>query len=182
MIPTEAELADAIEAATRSAVRLLVETHPEQFYYFTLTTTGEAHCPVFSAWSKEALEAATTHEPDPEKAKYFLKWSYADSPYCFFGEQFFEPVRKLFDRRPQMSCDMTDEQRVNEYATRLKAMETALMRLDAAGVFATNRDRSLVFINVEVVPPDYSNTERAIRFNPPFALQEWLVEMAEPET
>lgn len=32
----------------------------------------------------------------------------------------------------------------------------------------------------EVMPPDYTNTERALRLNPPSALTGWLAEAAEP--
>ena len=35
-------------------------------------------------------------------------------------------------------------------------------------------------INVEVVPPDHTNTERAIRLNPPEAITQWLADAAEP--
>jgi hypothetical protein len=36
-------------------------------------------------------------------------------------------------------------------------------------------------INVEVMPPDSSNTVRAIRLNPPEAVKEWLKEAAEAD-
>jgi len=34
-------------------------------------------------------------------------------------------------------------------------------------------------VNVEVMPPDATNVERAIRLNPPAALADWLSEAAE---
>jgi hypothetical protein len=58
-------------------------------------------------------------------------------------------------------------------------MEAALSEADAAGTFGSGIEREQIVINVEVMPPDHSNTERAIRLNPPAALTEWLVEAAE---
>jgi hypothetical protein len=58
-------------------------------------------------------------------------------------------------------------------------MEAAMAQLDREGLFGTGRARLDVVINVEVMPPDWTNTVRAKRLNPPGALHEWLDEVAE---
>ena len=120
--PSQAELTDAIESATRQAVTELFAQHCEQFYYLTLITVGEALSPVLSAWSVEALERAEL---------------------------------------------------------RLGAMEEALARLDRMGIFGTGEARNRIVVNAEVMPPDYSNTVRAQRLNPPAAIRDWLIHVAE---
>jgi hypothetical protein len=176
MMPTEDQIADAIEDATRRAIADLFQKHPEHFYYCALVTTGEAHAPVLVAWSKEALAGVADKQG---VAKAVLKWSSADSPYYGHGESFFADVRGLFNLRPEMSPHMTDDQWKSEYALRLRAMECAMARLDSEGTFGTGRMRCQTVINVEVMPPDSSNTDRALRLNPKEALQEWLAEAAE---
>ena len=159
----------AIEIATESAVTELFKSTKERFYYCCLITTGEANCPYLSAWSVEAL--SSTAKTASEAAE--IKWSYADSPYCFFGESYFEQVRKLFLLRSSIESSET------EYENRLGVMESALKALDSKGLFGKDHHRNKLYINVEVVPPDYTNTERAIRLNPPEAISEWLQEAAE---
>src|SRR5690606_15234136 len=128
--PTEKELSDAIYEAGRAAFQgLFSERRSERFYYCTLTTTGEASRPAISAWSHEALAAV------PEAEREQLAWSYADSPYCCFGDEHFARVEALFARRPQMDPWSSEEERNAEYELRLRAMESAMARLDAEGLF-----------------------------------------------
>jgi hypothetical protein len=171
MIPESAELTAAIVSATRAAARRLFLTG-ESFYYFTLITTGEAHAPIISAWSREKLAAL------PEEDREMCEWSYADSPYCGFGEEYFSEVNALFLRCPHIHT-MEDEDYAREYELRLNVMEAALAELDAEGLFGIGPERDQVVVLVEVMPPDYTNTERARRLNPPSALETWLREAAE---
>jgi hypothetical protein len=177
MVPTEFDLADAVYRATRAAVSDLFREHPDHhFYYCSLVTTGEAYGPALSAWSTEALAAAASASDfDAE----MLKWSYADSPFCCYGEQHLQPIRALFDARPQV-FDVSDDDADVEYELRLRAMESAMARLDDEGLFGSGDQRLGIVINVEVMPPDTTNTERALRLNPPAALTAWLEEAAEP--
>jgi len=177
--PSESELASAIECAAGKAIKDLFARHPGQFYYVSLITTGEAHPPVIAAWSKEALEEAVKDQTDQEDARWGLKWSYADSPFYCFGEEYFEDVRDLFRKRPDIRS-LGDREREAEYDLRLGAMESAIARLDQQGVFGTGEDRVKIVVNVEVVPPDYTNTQRAMRLNPQEAIRTWLEEAAEP--
>jgi hypothetical protein len=176
MVPTESDLADAVYRAARAAVSDLFREHPDHhFYYCSLVTTGEAFGPALSAWSAEALAAAVKASgADAE----MLKWSYADSPFCSFGEQHFQPMRALFDARPQV-FDLPGDDGDAEYLLRLRAMESAMSRLDDEGLFGSGDQRLDIVINVEVMPPDTTNTERALRLNPPRALTTWLEEAAE---
>jgi hypothetical protein len=176
MTPTEHELAKAIEVATRKAVSALFEHHPGNFYYISLITSGEAHAPFLVAWSSEALNAAVQLSG---YARSDLKWSYADSPYVAYGQEHFEEVRRIFDRRPKLSGGTTAHEWNLEYDSRLRAMEAAMRRLDEDGLFGVGRERDGLVINVEVMPPDYTNTERARRLNPPSALETWMHEAAE---
>jgi hypothetical protein len=162
--PSKADLVDAIYKATKDAYTALVQEFPENFYYFALITTGEAHAPFVAAWSYEALA----------KFDKDLKWSYADSPYCLHKEELFDEVKSLFALRPFCA-----EENCDEYQFRISAMELALQKLDQENIFGKGEKRKKILINVEVVPPDVSNTERARRLNPPEALVDWLNEAAE---
>ncbi len=178
--PSQKDLALAIEKATRIAVRTLFREHPENFYYIALITSGEAHRPSLSAWSHEALvrtELENANNEDYERQ--LLKWSYADSPYCNYGDQFFSNVGELFDARPSMSDEMTSDEWREEWDLRVGAMEMAASKLDSEGLFGIGSDRKRVVVTVEVMPPDYSNTERVKRLNPREAIVEWLKEAAE---
>jgi hypothetical protein len=177
---TPAELTSAIAGATRTAVTALFREHAENFYYLSLITTGEGHPPSLAAWSSEALERVAAAQSHPRQAIEQLRWSYADSPYCCFGyEDYFGPVRDIFARRPRMDYAGSDDEWEEELAVRLQAMEDALALLDDEGIFGRGSAREALVINVEVMPPDASNTERARRLNPPAALERWLREAAE---
>jgi hypothetical protein len=157
MTPSIFELEQAIAEATRKAVKELFKSTDEHFYYCCLITTGQAHSPFLSAWSREALNVACGSDED---LKIELEWSSADSPYCFFGECYFKEVDKAFSSRPEVTATN------DEYSIRLKAMENALAVLDSEGLFGHGQKRNSIYINVEVIPPDKTNTERAIRLNP----------------
>lgn len=148
------DLEHAVREATRRAVTELFAAHPgHRFYYVTLTTPGEVLAPYLSASSYETLT-------DQE-----LKWSYADSAFLFFGEHHFDRLRPWFEA----AGDPLD---------RLAAIERAVRALDAEGLFSgTALARTDMIVTVEVMPPDYTNTERTIRLNPPGpALTTWLAE------
>ena len=176
-VPTRTDLREAIVDAARRAFSDLFATHAEErFYYCTLITFGEAPPPVVAAWSHEALAAAQGPGVSDEED---VKWSYADAPYYCYGEDYFHEVNRLFQLRPEPSLD--DEAAWHEeVALRLDAMESAMARLDQEGLFGSGARRLAMVINVEVMPPDYSNVERALRLNPEEALHEWLREAAEP--
>jgi hypothetical protein len=179
-IPTESDLARAIASAAETAIRKLFAEHPGRYYYLSLITTGEAHPPVLAAWSQEALEDAVKKHANSVATRWVLKWSYADSPYFCFGEEFFEPVRQLFAMRPDIHS-LNNGTRNAEYELRLGAMEAAMSTLDQRGLFGLGKDRHNIVINVEVMPPDYTNTLRAMRLNPPEAARTWLEEAAEKD-
>ncbi len=179
VVPSESDLTDAIEDAARKAIRSLFQKHPEEFYYCSLITDGMANAPILSASSVESLQRTALLGEDPEAALPGLKWSYADSPYFAYGEEHFGHVRKLFLNRPAFRPEMSEDEWNHEFETRLRAMETAMSRLDGEGLFGEGDGRSRIVINVEVMPPDHTNTERALRLNPKRALVEWLVEIAE---
>mgnify|MGYP003884806335 CR=1 FL=1 len=51
---------------------------------------------------------------------------------------------------------------MKEYKIRLNSMEQAMVNLDKEGLFGTGNERLKIVINAEVMPPDYTNTERAL--------------------
>lgn len=174
-VPSEAELADAIHDAARAAFgRLFAERPGERFYYCTMTTSGSAGRPAISAWSQEALEARASTPSDRE----MLAWSYSDSPYWCYGDEHFRRVEELFLRRPELDC-WDSEQSQGEYDLRLRAMETAMARLEREGLFGRGAERLGTVVAVEVMPPDWTNRARVARLNPPEAIRYWLEHVAE---
>ncbi|RKM55777.1 DUF4303 domain-containing protein [Butyrivibrio sp. X503] len=171
------KLVEIIQSATEKALLKLFEEHNESFYYCSLITTGEGLCPIISAWSKEALERVANESDDVEEAKYYLKWSYSETPYFAYGEEFFEDVNNVFIDR--MNKLKTSEEMHREVQLRINSMEKVMHNLDAKGMFGRREQRLNIVINAEFMPPDYTNTERALRLNPQEALKEWLEEAAE---
>lgn len=147
----------------------------ESYYYCVLVTTGEALPPFISAWSAEALEifAQQTSKEDADLSK----WFYGASPYFNFGEENFEIVRELFySREDNLKNDF-----FKEIDFRVEAMVLAMELLDKKGIFSLNQARNKVYINVEVVPPDSSNTIRALRLNKRENILDWLNEASEED-
>lgn len=175
----DSQLSELIKQAARKAILKLFDEHKENFYYCSLITDGEGHCPVISAWSEEALEELLSQEEDAKAARLDYKWSYADSPYYAYGETFFAEVEKVFDER--MDGLESDDEIEEEINLRLSCMERAMADLDREGLFGTGKKRNHIVINAEIMPPDYTNTERGIRLNPKEALTEWLDEIAEED-
>jgi hypothetical protein len=203
--PSEEDLIDAIEAAAERAISALFREHPEHFYYCSLLTSGEATPPFLSAWSEEALDRESAKEPEMPHwavrrgAKWWasarlatkdvrreaLRWSWADSPYCGYGEEYFGDVQRLFAERPPMECcspvtQWPFNQWIEEGNLRLGCMESAMKRLDDKGLFGEGERRRSIVINVEFMDSDYTNTYRALRLNPRGALTEWLAVAAIP--
>lgn len=170
-------LVEIIQEATESALDKLFREYDERFYYCSLITTGEGLCPIISAWSIEALERVANESDDVEQAKYFLKWSYGESPYFAYGEEFFDDVNRVFLER--MRRLTTEEEWDEEIQLRINSMERVMYNLDMQGMFGKGEERKKIVINAEFMPPDYTNTERALRLNPKEALNEWLEEIAE---
>ncbi|MCW3793277.1 DUF4303 domain-containing protein [Paenibacillus sp. LS1] len=177
-------LAIEIAAAARTSFCTLFE-NGERYYYCTLYTTGEGHAPSISAWSWEALELESARQAEESDTPVstmaeLIKWSYADSPYCCFGDDNFDGVKQQFNERPFIA-DLEIDDWNRELDVRLKAMELAMKMLDDEGIFALNQMRESVCVLVEVIPPDENNTEIALRLNRAEtpAMQAWLAEAAE---
>ena len=171
------DLVDLIQDATQKALKKLFREHNEKFYYCSLITTGEGLCPIISAWSEEALERVACEQDDIEEAKYYLKWSYAETPYFAYGEEYFADVNKVFLER--MRKLTTESEKDNEIQLRINSMEKVMYNLDMKGMFGKGDQRLGIVINAEFMPPDFTNTERALRLNPKDALNEWLEGIAE---
>lgn len=159
------KLIQELEKGVREILLDLYKTK-EKFYYITLCTHGLANSVTVSAWSVEALAKV-----EPE-----LKWSYADSPYCSWKQEFLEKACGLLQNK-NMS-EIEDEEFFQEYEMRLEAMEQAMLRLDQQGLFEMNQPRNEVMVLAEVMPPDESNLERAYRMNDKDTkiFYEWLKE------
>lgn len=170
-------LVEIIQNATQKVLNKLFEEHKEKFYYCSLITTGEGLCPIISAWSNEALERVASEEDDVEEAKFYLKWSYDETPYFAYGEEYFGEVNKVFFERMRMLA--TEKEKDKEVQLRINSMEKVMHNLDMKGMFGRGEERLGIVINAEFMPPDYTNTERALRLNPREALNEWLEEIAE---
>jgi hypothetical protein len=168
---TKNELKNELKKAVKNAVSSLFEKN-EDFYFLVLVTDEEAHSPILSAWSKEKYQEIDDKD---------IKWSYADSPYFNYGDIFFREVDILFSQRPQMDLLMSEKEWVDEFNFRLYLMEIAMKELDEEDFFERKSKRKDLIINVEVMPPSFANTERALRLNSKETLKEWLIEAAEME-
>ncbi len=163
------ELTIEIKKAVKSVLDDLF-SNGEHFYYITLVTDGMANTPCISGWSNEALEQEEAED------RYYFKWSYAESPYCCWKQECFDTVKQmLIDRK------YTEAEFDVEYNLRLSAMESAMGQLDKEGLFSVNQKRDDVMVLVEVMPPDYTNTERAYRMNSKESdiFNEWIEEASE---
>ncbi|MFC2292702.1 DUF4303 domain-containing protein [Kingella oralis] len=159
------------QAVFQAAADLFAGTR-ERFYFFALCTTGEAFPPYVAAWSHEALQRV----PAAERAD--VKWDTSSGPYFAFGAEYFAGVNRAFEARGAL-FGMDDAASEREFEFRINAMAEALRRCDQQGIFALNQPRAEIVINVELLPPDETNTLRAKRLNPPEALGQWLIEAAE---
>lgn len=161
---------------TRKALLDLYKTN-ESFYFIVFTITGEGIIPTLSAWSEEALQSYISKNGKSENI-YDYKWSYADSPYCDYGAEHYDELRKYFQERGNL-FNMNSEDACLEYNTRLNYLIKTLETLDKEGMFSINNNRNSIMINVEEIPPTSDNTQRAIKLNPISAIQEWLEFCAE---
>ena len=155
-------------AITEAVSELFSRAPDEKFYYFGLATQAAPKLPIFSAWSLEALEHACQSAEDKE----LLRWSYADSPYSYLAQDCFARFEHMLEQR---SAEL-DEKEI-EY--RLAIMELAMRELDGEGLFHHGPARESYVLLVETTPPCWRNTLRAIRLNPPSALDNWLSGQAE---
>ena len=180
MIPTQNELKEAIKIACKKLITELFTTK-EDFYYISLITDGEAHAPFLTAWSHQALNRVLNENNIKINSEEALdiKWFYGDSPYTFFKSEYFKEVNRLFELRPMMNEKMNNNEWEREFNLRISAMEKALSELDNENLFGKDEVRNKIMINVEVVPPDETNTKRAIKLNPKKAIKEWLEVVAE---
>ena len=173
------KLVATIEEATSQAAIDLFNSTNETFYFFVLSTTGEALAPFVSAWSYEALKRQSIAQNWDAYDIADFKWSSIDSPYLEFGSQYFHQVNQAFLDRIDIHSLKTEVEYEKEFNFRINAMEEALHRCDMKGIFSLNQARSEIMINVEVLPPDYTNTIRAKKLNPIESIQFWLKEAAE---
>ncbi len=169
------ELAQELYNAVKTILTDLFR-NKEHYYYITLISDGGAHTPCISAWSYEALCRSSNDKEEQEK----IKWSYVDSPYCCWKQEEFNKVEALLLSQKNI-WDLDSKAFETEVNSRFEAMEAAMKRLDQEGIFQLNQERDEVVVLVEVMPPDYTNTERAYRMNYANSkiYSEWLEEVAE---
>lgn len=158
-------------------IKQLFSDYKEQFYYCSLIKLDNSS-PFLSAWSFEALERVIHNNKANDDEKKLYKWSYADSPYCAYKyDEYFLDVQKIYEER--MAHIHSESDYKTEEIFWLDSMEKAMSILDENGLFGVGEKRLQIVINAEVMPPDFSNTERALRLNPKRALTEWLEECSE---
>ena len=80
----------------------------------------------------------------------------------------------MFEERDSFIDYNNEAQWNEEYNLRLAAMVYAMKKLAAVGIFSLNQLREQVYINVELMPPDDTDIERALLFNKPDNIKEWL--------
>ena len=110
-------LADLLTVAARKAFGRLFRDYPEQYYYCALLTTGAAHCPAVTAWSKETLaEEVAKRQLHCDSD---LKWNGIESPRYIYAEEEFDAVRRVFLDRTSLVSNATSGERLEEYRLRL---------------------------------------------------------------
>ncbi|MBQ3565919.1 MAG: DUF4303 domain-containing protein [Oscillospiraceae bacterium] len=169
---------DALFNAAKNGFESLFKQHNENFYYCALIMM-EVSTPCIAAISEESLQhvlddnCADENEKNESIAEY--KWSYADSPYCGYGfNEYFREVENLFndDVWDENIEDDEYESRVSDW---LKIMTEVMNDLDEKGVFNFCKDRSKLFINAELQPPeDTTNLENARKLNNNEMFSEWF--------
>lgn len=171
------QIAQILAEAAGKGFAALFASRSEQFYYCTYILSEDG-APFISASSVEGIERMMREKGIPMSDYPEYKWSYADSPYCAYGyEEYFGAVRELFAQRfPE---DLSDEAYAEELALWLDAMELAMHRLDENGLFG-DAQRNM-FINVEIMPPENSNDQRAERLNPEAVFRNWYAETSSDE-
>ena len=168
-----------LEIALRKTLSDLMQDFPnDKFYYFALTTVGEALSPGHSIWSEELLDIEAEKQSikgnvDKEIIKNEIRYSYADSPLFYHYERHFKKVEKLFLNRPDIN-EFNDEDWEKEFELRITSMVNALKKVDKENLFGVGEKRENWFINVEVNPPDGSNILRAEKLNSKQKVQEWI--------
>ena len=164
--------------AAENAFTSLFAQHHEHFYYCSLIMM-EAAAPCIGAISEESLEQALndnySDDNDKNENRAVYKWSYADSPYIGFGfKEYFQETAELFndDVWDDNIDDEEYEQRVNDW---LSIMADVMRELDKKGVFSSNVDRSSLFINAELQPPEGSmNIDNARALNDAAIFSNWF--------
>ncbi|WP_295219625.1 DUF4303 domain-containing protein [Ruminococcus sp.] len=173
------ELEKMLTNSAGKCIKQLFHDHKEQFYYCAFIKL-ENSTPFISAWSFEALEHVIHDNQVNDAEKKMYKWSYADSPYCAYQyDDYFLDIQKIYEER--ISQIHSESDYIAEELFWLNSMEKAMSNLDKMGLFGVGEKRLQIVINVEVMPPDFSNTERALRLNPRLALTEWLEECSEED-
>lgn len=170
---------DALVAAIADGARkafLSLFQNGEHYYYCTLIFTGDGFGPNLSAFSWEALERVALHYAEQgsadtiKKLKSDLQWSWADSPYCSFKEEYFVAARDLVGARRFVDDFSDDETGYEEWARelnlRLRACEAALKMLDREEIFSKNQLRNSIIIVAEYPTPSEEAAEIAARLNP----------------
>ncbi|MFD0853688.1 DUF4303 domain-containing protein, partial [Actinomadura adrarensis] len=171
---SDEELVAAITEAARAAFTQAREEHPDDtFYCFALFTDGLAAYIHSTCMSEEGLvevagEYAARSGTSLEQEAMELRWMPADSPYHLLGEEQFDHVQELLDRRGDL-YGMDDEDAVcAESDARFEACFRALSRLDEEGFFGIGTDRAGVIVNVlQGDQSDRSILENARRLNAP---------------
>lgn len=171
----ERKLTSAIE---KTIIALRNDYPNDNFYYFTLSTGGEALTPGHSIWSEELLEKEAKKQAEENNDDYMsikeeLKFSPVESPLFYHYERYFKKVEDLFSKRPNIH-ELNDENFDKEFNLRIDTMVKSLKNADKKGAFGINEERKRWFINVQILPPDSSNLIRAKIFNSEKKVQEWL--------
>ena len=169
---------NTLMTAAKKGFTSLFSQHHEHFYYCALIMM-EIATPCIGAISEESLEQVLndnySDRKDRNEIRTAIKWSYADSPYIGFGfEEYFQEVDKLFNNdiwSEKLACEEY-EQRVNDW---ISIMVDVMRELDKKGVFSSNVDRSNLFINAELQPPDSStNLDNARALNDDAIFSKWF--------
>ena len=158
------EIKSEIKKATKAAVKELFVID-EDFYYLVLAMPADARfAPYLCACSTEGLTQTVKkyieeygYDPNEPGLEDSLRWSSADSPYAYFGnEKYFKDLQDLYIRRWTAVEDDNPDTWEREWLLHSKAIILALKELDNENVFERKNKRKHLLINVA---PDHLNVK-----------------------
>ena len=175
------------------AFKKIRKSRPDDHYYcFAFFTSGEFGYMAATASTYEGLEDVANQYKQMEfyrhreldQLKHQLKWSPVDSPLHTGYGGIIKPLQPFMDQISQELEDVpvvdNDWSKFDQYVTQVEsAVENALRRIDADGIFGIGNERKSIIVNLLMGDQDdQSRIKFAKRVNPPESVQMLIDDLA----